>query len=703
MDSGSLALYRRLDVASKTNKIIRFTDDVYDRIWSPIHFTAKELTTNQTINFDAGNYDYSPPQSVMDSAAEGYTTGYLNFTLNIQDSSEETYLYFYFAELEKQSNESRSFDIYFNGEYADGPYTPFNLKSSVVYPASPWPAADLKVSFKQTKDSTRPPLLNAMEIFLVRKLFQSETVQQDVTAVLNIKSKYKLAKDWQGDPCSPRKYVWDGLNCSYQDYDPPRIILLNLSSTGMTGEIANYILNLTMLEVLDLSNNSLSGSVPEFITQLSSLKVLNLAGNNFSGSVPDKLLERSKAGTLSLSIDEQNNCTSSSCQKKKKTSNIIVPIVAAVASIFVIIVAGVCIFLVVKRRKGQGSVTANKPDIQNQWMESKNRRFTYEDVLKITNNLETVIGEGGFGKVYLGYLDNQNKVAVKVLSVLARHGLQQFQAEVDLLMRVHHRNLTSLVGYCEEDNKIALIYEYMANGDLSKHLSEKRTSILSWEGRLKIAIEAAQGLEYLHHGCKPPIVHRDIKTANILLNNEFQAKIADFGLSKSFPTEVGTHVTTVVAGTPGYLDPQYHMTGQLTEKSDVYSFGVVLLNIITCRPVISQNNHVSKWVNSMLSGGDIQAIVDQRLHGNFDKNSAWKFVEIGMACVSESAAKRPTMNEVVIELKNCLDLEKSRRCEGMSTANESSLESFSMFVMHSGLTSEKLMGVNFVNDFFSNK
>ncbi|PON51015.1 Serine/threonine protein kinase [Trema orientale] len=233
-------------------------------------------------------------------------------------------------------------------------------------------------------------------------------------------------------------------------------------------------------------------------------------------------------------------------------------------------------------------------------------------------------------------------------------------------MRVHHGNLTNLVGYCNEGDNQALIYEFMANGDLDSHLSGlENANVLSWEGRLQIARDAAQGLEYLHNGCKPPIVHRDVKTTNILLTQNFQAKIADFGLSKVFPTDAGTsHVSTIVAGTPGYLDPEYYTTNRLNEKSDVFSFGVVLLEIITGRPAISRTHertHIIQWVNSMLQNGDIKSIVEPKLQGDFETNSVWKAVELAMACVSRASAKRPTMSQVVTELKDCLAAEIARR------------------------------------------
>ncbi|KAM7254483.1 hypothetical protein ACFE04_003863 [Oxalis oulophora] len=685
-ESISRKLVARWDVASRTNEDIRFKDDYYDRIWLPYHLpNSIELSTDKTINSTTTN-----PGIIMQTAAtKENANDSLELTINVDDDANNFYINMYFAEVVVlKSDESRSFYVSVNGIQADtnGPIVPEYLTTTHKYIQSTISQASYNLSIYKTETSTLPPLINAIDIYTEKNLPQAETVQKDVDAVVNIKSIYNLSKDWQGDPCSPREYLWDGLKCSYNDYDSPRIISLNLSSSGLTGEIPSYISDLTMLQYLDLSCNNLTGSVPEFLADLTSLQLLNLDGNNFVGSVPEKLLERSRDSSLSLSINGKGNCP-----KKKKTNNVLVPVIASVASILVLVVVVIAIFLVLKRRGKQAwKFLGIKENEHISSLESNSsRRFSYEKILRITNNLETVIGEGGFGKVYLGYLDD-NEVAVKILSVSTRHGYTQFQAEVNLLTRVHHRHLTSLVGYCDEENKIGLIYEYMANQDLSKHLSATSTNILSWECRLRIAVEAAQGLEYLHDGCKPPIVHRDIKTTNILLNDKFQAKIADFGLSKSFPKEGATHVSTIIAGTLGYLEPEYRNTGRVTEKSDVYSFGVVLLEIITCRRVISfteEHEHIIQWVEGILSSGDIKGIVDQRLFRDFDTNSAWKAVEIAMNCVSSSAVKRPTMSHVVIELKECLAMEISRR-QAFNKDIDTSPESCDMFMVfeHSGMS-----------------
>ncbi|QHN76042.1 Receptor-like protein kinase [Arachis hypogaea] len=295
--------------------------------------------------------------------------------------------------------------------------------------------------------------------------------------------------------------------------------------------------------------------------------------------------------------------------------------------------------------------------IKESELENKQREYSFNEVVNMTNNFDRILGRGGFGTVYHGFIEDI-EVAVK------------------LLMRVHHRNLTSLIGYCNEETNIGLIYEYMKNGDLDEHLSGEniKEKFLNWENRLQIALDAAQGLEYLHNGCKPPIIHRDVKCTNILLDENLHAKLADFGLSKCFAVDGDTHVSTIVAGTPGYLDPEYTTSNRLTEKSDVYSFGVVLLRIITGQAVVivreDMIHHISQRINSMVAEGDITKVVDSRLQGDFDSNSAWRAVEIAMASVSSISVERPYMSDIVKELKECLAAELARKYSNCDLQNK---------------------------------
>lgn len=605
------------------------------------------------------------PYVVMSTAiSHANSSSHMEVYWEPTDTNAQHFVYLHIAEVEELlANETREFNILQNGQLFYGLFVPTYLYTQTLYSAQPVSGYSIHYLLERTNRSAVPPILNAVEIFEGIDFPQSPTLQQDVDAIMGIKSEYGVKRNWQGDPCVPKDYVWDSLSCAYAGYNPPTIISLDLSSSGLSGEIPSYLSNLTKLQFLDLSNNSLSGEVPEFLSQLPQLKVLNLEVNSLSGSVPAELMERSHNGSLSLSLGGNPElCLSNSCQKKKK-NKFVVPLAASVGTLFVVIIAVASIWFLQQRPQQDGSNSDAENENENETiLKSENRHFTYSEILKITKNFERVIGKGGFGSVFHGKLENGTQVAVKMLSQSSSQGYKEFLTEVKLLMRVHHANLTTLVGYCDEgSHRVGLIYEYMANGNLNQHLSDKEAKILSWEDRLQIAIDAAKGLEYLHNGCYPPIVHRDVKSTNILLNEKLHAKIADFGLSRDFPTESDTHITRVVAGTFSYLDPEYEKTSRLNEKSDVYSFGVVLLEIVTGRPVIDKSQddnenfiHTSQWVTSKVAEGDIRRIIDPSLGQELDKNCAWKVVESALSCASQDPENRPTMSEVVSDLNQCL-------------------------------------------------
>ncbi|KAM7473282.1 hypothetical protein LguiB_020525 [Lonicera macranthoides] len=571
----------------------------------------------------------------------------LQFYWTLENTTDLFYIYMHFAEVEAlQPNQSRSFNIYLNGELLYVFVSPRYLSAFTLYNESP--------------------------------------ASCNVDAITNIKATYSVTRNWQGDPCAPKDYVWDGLNCTHDGFSAPRIISLNLSSSGLTGVIAVHIYDLKIIQSLDLSNNNLTGQVPDFLSQLASLRVLKLNGNNFMGSVPAELQKKSKNGWLSLielliiitSIDGLDNntnpCHSVPCKKKTP----VVPIVASVAAVSLFLTAILIFLWMVKKRK-QRVIRRAEAEVNENYntLETKNRQFTYSEVLSMTNNFQRVIGKGGFGTVYHGY-DGATQVTVKMLSPSSIQGYKELQSEASLLTNIHHKNLTSFVGYCNEGTNMGIIYEYMAKGNLDKLLSDKNLYVMGWELRLRIAIDAAQGLDYLHHGCKPPIVHRDVKSTNILLSENFQAKLSDFGISRVFPVEGDTHVSTIVVGTPGYLDPEYYRSNRLTEKSDVYGFGIVLLEIVVGRPAIAKNHdntHIIQWVSATVQKGDIKHIVDPRLREEFDVNSMWKAVELAMACVSRTSTKRPTMNYVVMELKEYLAIETAKRTDSKESVGQISM------------------------------
>ncbi|XP_020528657.1 probable LRR receptor-like serine/threonine-protein kinase At2g28960 isoform X7 [Amborella trichopoda] len=496
---------------------------------------------------------------------------------------------------------------------------------------------------------------------------------------MDIKKEYAL-KGWLGDPCLPKGYSWDVLICSNAPF--PRIISLNLQGYELMGEILRALGNLQEIQILNLANNRLNGAIPEFLANLPNLVSLDLRDNNLSGPVPRTLLYKNNSGSLFLSIEGNPRlCLSNSCDqsgdsklrvhKRHQKVSLVVIIASSLGGVLVIVSLLVMVLLL-KRRKLRvlilsEAATVGKGKLRSSSTMSGSQAFTYSEIVSITNNFQNAIGRGGYGTVFHGCLKDGRQVAVKMRSDSSRQGLKQFMAEIELSVRVHHKYLNTFLGFCEDGNNMILIYEYMSNGNLQATLSDGNSSrIMNWEQRLKIALGAAQGLEYLHCGCKPPIIHRDVKTSNILLNERMEAKLADFGLSKAWPNEVDTHISTAVVGTPGYVDPEYYITNKLNEKSDVYSFGIVLLEILSGQPSIiidgqtQERIHIVQWITPNLEKGDIQSVVDRRMQGGYDMNSVWKVAEIAMACTQKIGIKRPTMSEVVNELKGSLNLEFAR-------------------------------------------
>ncbi|KAG5380323.1 hypothetical protein IGI04_028165 [Brassica rapa subsp. trilocularis] len=287
--------------------------------------------------------------------------------------------------------------------------------------------------------------------------------------------------------------------------------------------------------------------------------------------------------------------------------------------------------------------------------------FSYEELVKATNGFsqENLLGEGGFGCVYKGVLPDGRVVAVKQLKIGGGQGDREFKAEVETLSRIHHRHLVSIVGHCISDDRRLLIYDYVSNNDLYFHLHASK-EVLDWATRVRIAAGAARGLAYLHEDCHPRIIHRDIKSSNILLEDNFDARVSDFGLAR-LALDCNTHITTRVMGTFGYLAPEYASSGKLTEKSDVYSFGVVLLELITGRKPVDTSQPLGEeslveWARPLISHAveteEFDSLEDPKLGGNYVGYEMFRMIEAAGACVRHSAAKRPRMGQVVRALES---------------------------------------------------
>lgn len=311
---------------------------------------------------------------------------------------------------------------------------------------------------------------------------------------------------------------------------------------------------------------------------------------------------------------------------------------------------------------------------------SSQTMFTYEELAMATSGFAktNILGQGGFGFVRKGVLPNGKEIAVKSLRNNSGQGERnnsgqgerEFRAEVETISRVHHRHLVSLVGYTITGSERLLVYEFVPNNTLEFHLHGKGQPGMDWSTRLKVAVGAAKGLAYLHEDCHPRIIHRDIKAANILLDNNFQAKVADFGLAK-FATEADTHVSTRVMGTLGYLAPEYMSTGKLTDKSDIYSFGVVLLELITGRRPVDRtqkDQNLVEWARPLLTiaidDEKFEFLVDPRLQNSYKHSEMAQTVYCAASCVRKSAKRRPLMSQVVRALEGNISL--GELSEGMT-------------------------------------
>ncbi|KAF8406710.1 hypothetical protein HHK36_008802 [Tetracentron sinense] len=303
-----------------------------------------------------------------------------------------------------------------------------------------------------------------------------------------------------------------------------------------------------------------------------------------------------------------------------------------------------------EHNKGQCSLKGKDKDVNSPKCKAA-RSFTFRELANVTRNFKAanLIGEGGFGRI----------VAIKQLNHNGLQGNQEFIVEVLMLSLLHHSNLVNLIGYCTEGDQRLLVYEYMSMGSLEDHLFDLNPDKepLEWNTRMKIAVGAARGLEYLHCKANPPVIYRDLKSANILLDNDFNPKLSDFGLAKLGPVGDNTHVSTRVMGTYGYCAPEYAMSGKLTLKSDIYSFGVVLLELITGRKAIDRTKiqgeqNLVSWSRPFIKDRrKVVQLVDPLLQGRFSVRCLHHMIAITAMCLQEQSNFRPLMGDVVVALE----------------------------------------------------
>ncbi|KAL7609243.1 probable serine/threonine-protein kinase PBL7 isoform X1 [Lactuca sativa] len=336
-------------------------------------------------------------------------------------------------------------------------------------------------------------------------------------------------------------------------------------------------------------------------------------------------------------------------------------------------------------KEGIDSVEKGNGDAKNQVItENGIQVFTFKQLLSATGGFgkSNVIGQGGFGLVYRGVLHDGRKIAVKLMDQTGKQGEEEFRVEVEMRSRLRSPYLVGLIGYCSESHHRVLVYDFMANGGLQEHLypirgSNAIPSNLDWETRLRIGLEAAKGLEYLHEHVSPPVIHRDFKSSNILLDKSFHAKVSDFGLAKLGSYRAGGHVSTRVLGTQGYVAPEYALTGHLTTKSDVYSYGVVLLELLTGRVPVDMKRSPGEavlvsWALPRLTDREkVIEIMDPSLEGQYSMKEIVQVAAIAAMCVQSEADYRPLMADVVQSLVPLVKQHQRMYSSKVSSATQS--------------------------------
>ncbi|KAJ4824862.1 BRASSINOSTEROID INSENSITIVE 1-associated receptor kinase 1 [Turnera subulata] len=422
---------------------------------------------------------------------------------------------------------------------------------------------------------------------------------------------------------------------------------------------------------VELYSNNLTGRIPEELGNLTNLVSLDLYLNNLTGEIPPtRLNNNTLTGTIPWSLTNV------------KTLQVIVRLELLLEELLLVLLY--CLLplqlllpIGVKEDLRIISLTCLDPEVHLGQL----KRFSLRELQVATDNFsnKNILGRGGFGKVYKGRLADGSLVAVKRLKEERTQGGElQFQTEVEMISMAVHRNLLRLRGFCMTPTERLLVYPFMVNGSVASCLRERpdSQSPLSWPIRKQIALGSARGLAYLHDHCDPKIIHRDVKAANILLDEEFEAVVGDFGLAKLMDYK-DTHVTTAVRGTIGHIAPEYLSTGKSSEKTDVFGYGVMLLELITgqrafdlARLANDDDVMLLDWVKGLLKDKRLEALVDADLQGNYVDEEVEQLIQVALLCTQSSPMERPKMSDVVRMLEGDGLAERWEEWQRIETFNQ---------------------------------
>ncbi|RLN09947.1 protein NSP-INTERACTING KINASE 1 [Panicum miliaceum] len=522
-------------------------------------------------------------------------------------------------------------------------------------------------------------------------LLSPKGVNYEVQALMMIKNYLKdphgVLKNWDQDSvdpcswtmvtCSPENLV-TGLEAPSQNLSgilSPSIGNLTnletvlLQNNNINGLIPAEIGKLTKLKTLDLSSNHFSGEIPSSVGHLESLQYLDLSYNNLSGPIPGSLtrtfnivgnplicaatMEQDCYGSLPMPMSYSlNNTQGTLMPAKAKNHKVAIALGATIGCISLLFLAVGLLFWWRHRQNRQTLFNVDDQHIENVKLGNM-KRFQFRELQTATENFSSknILGKGGFGIVYRGQLPDGTLAAIKRLKDgNAAGGEAQFQTEVEMISLAVHRNLLRLYGFCMTTSERLLVYPYMSNGSVALRLKGKPP--LDWVTRKRIALGAARGLLYLHEQCDPKIIHRDVKAANILLDDCCEAIVGDFGLAKLLDHRE-SHVTTAVRGTVGHIAPEYLSTGQSSEKTDVFGFGILLLELITGQTALefgkssNQKGAMLDWVKKMHQEKQLDILVDKGLGSKYDRIELEEMVQVALLCTQFLPGHRPKMSEVV--------------------------------------------------------